>query len=173
MNLEKLSVGTPPDDLNVVIEIPEGSSIKYELDKKSGMIFVDRFVHTAMFFPFNYGFVPHTSADDGDPLDVMVISEKPVVPGSVIRVRPIGMLEMEDESGIDAKILALPHKKVDPMYAHIEDVSQLDNATLNKIKHFFTNYKTLEEGKWVKIKSILGCEDAKKAIMESLIQIED
>lgn len=168
MDLQKLSIGNPPDELNAVIEIPEGSSIKYELDKESGMIVVDRFVHTAMFFPFNYGFVPHTSADDGDPLDIMVISEKPVVPGSVIRVRPIGMLEMEDEAGIDTKILALPHKKVDPMYAHIEDVSELDEATQNKIKHFFSHYKTLEDGKWVKIKRILGRNDARKVIMESI-----
>ncbi|MDB4977822.1 MAG: ppa [Candidatus Peribacteria bacterium] len=168
MNLDKLSIGTPPDEIHVVIEIPEGSSIKYELHKETGLIFVDRFVHTAMFFPFNYGFIPHTMSDDGDPLDVMLISEKPVVPGCVILARPIGMLEMEDESGLDTKILAVPHKKVDPMYAHIEELADLDEATQRKIKHFFSNYKTLEDGKWVKIKNILGREDASKAIMAAV-----
>ena len=136
MNISKLSVGkNPPEEVNVFIEIPQGSSVKYELDKESGVVMVDRFNFTAMFYPFNYGFIPGTSAEDGDPTDVLVISSYSVQPGTVIPARPIGMLEMEDESGIDTKIIAVPVEKVDPFYSHIKDVKDLGDMVLKRIKH--------------------------------------
>lgn len=169
MNIKNLKSGkNPPEEINVFIEIPQGSSVKYELDKESGIIFVDRFTYTAMAYPFNYGFIPKTKAEDGDPVDVLVISTYPVFPGTVIPARPIGMLEMEDEAGIDQKILALPLKKVDPFYENIEDISQLPSAVKNLIKHFFEHYKELEPGKWVKTKNFLGKEKALEIIHKSL-----
>lgn len=151
--MNKLTAGDKaPEQVNVFIEIPQGSSVKYELDKESGVVFVDRFLHTAMNFPFNYGFVPGTLSEDGDPVDVLVISDQTVSPGVVIPSKPIGMLEMEDESGLDAKIIAVPTNKVDPLYGVFEDINDVPEALKNKIKHFFENYKTLESGKWVKIK---------------------
>jgi inorganic pyrophosphatase len=169
MDLTKLSTGkNPPEEVYAFIEIPQGSSTKYELDKDSGVIIVDRFGYTAMSYPFNYGFIPGTSAEDGDATDVLVISTYPVHPGCVIAVRPIGMLQMEDEEGIDTKILAVPTVKVDPFYAHINDVNDLDEATKNKIKHFFDHYKELEPNKWVKTKGFLpkakALEDIKKSM---------
>lgn len=169
MDIKKIPAGkNPPEEINVLIEIPQGSSIKYELDKESGLIFVDRFAYTAMFYPFNYGFIPNTYAEDGDPVDVLVISTYPVAPGTVIPSRPIGMLEMEDEEGIDTKIIAVPTKKVDPFFANIEDISQLDNSTKKKIQHFFNHYKELEPGKWVKTRNFLSKLDAFKAIKKAL-----
>jgi len=168
MDISRISVGNLPEEINVVVEIPQGSSIKYELDKESGALVVDRFIHTAMVYPFNYGFIPQTHADDGDPIDVLLISGQPVTPGCVVPSRPIGMLEMEDEAGIDTKIIAVPAKKVDPWYVKIEDVKDLDEATHEKIKHFFGHYKELEQGKWVKIRQILGKEDAAEAILKSV-----
>ena len=156
-------------DINVLVEIPKGSMVKYELDKETGSLVVDRFMYTAMAYPFNYGFVPNTLAKDGDPVDVMVVSTYPVQAGAILPSRVIGMLEMEDEAGIDNKIIAVPHKKVDPFYAHIADLSELDDATKNLIKHFFENYKSTEPGKWVKVKSFLGKEAAMKDIQESLL----
>lgn len=135
-----------------MIEIPEGTSIKYEIDKASGVLVVDRFLHTAMVYPFNYGFIPDTKGDDGDPLDVVLVSAQPVMPGCVVRARPIGVLEMEDEAGGDEKILAVPAHDVDRWYDDIHDVGDLDMPTREKIRHFFTHYKELEKGKWVKIK---------------------
>ncbi|RMA92563.1 inorganic diphosphatase [Hydrogenothermus marinus] len=169
MDLSKIPAGkNPPDDIYVVVEIPQGSSIKYEVDKESGAVFVDRFLFTAMYYPFNYGFIPNTLAEDGDPTDVLVISSQPVTPGSVIRSRPIGMLEMEDEEGIDTKIIAVPVSKLDPSFDNINEVSDLPEAILNKIKHFFEHYKELEKGKWVKVRdfksSKIAKEDIKKAI---------
>lgn len=169
MDIKKLSVGkNPPEEINVFVEIPQGSSIKYELDKKSGAIMVDRFAYTAMFYPFNYGFIPNTHAEDGDPVDVLVISTYPVHPGTIIPAKPIGMLEMEDEEGIDTKILAVPTKKVDPFYSHINDINNLDETTKEKIKHFFNHYKELEPGKWVKTRNFLGKEKAFEAIKKSI-----
>lgn len=169
MDIKKLSAGkNPPEEVNVLIEIPQGSSIKYELDKETGMIMVDRFVYTAMFYPFNYGFIPQSHAEDGDPTDVLVISTYPVAPGIVIPSRVIGMLEMEDEEGIDTKIIALPTKKVDPFFSNIEDISQLSKETKEMIKHFFEHYKELEPGKWVKIKNFLGKEKAFEAVKKSI-----
>ncbi|RUM49407.1 MAG: inorganic diphosphatase [Hydrogenothermus sp.] len=172
MDLTKIPAGkNPPEDIYVVIEIPQRSSIKYEVDKESGAVFVDRFLFTAMYYPFNYGFIPNTLAEDGDPTDVLVISSQPVVPGSVIRSRPIGMLEMEDEEGIDTKIIAVPVSKLDRSFDNINDVNDLPEATLEKIKHFFEHYKELEKGKWVKVKEFKSAETAKEAIKQDLERV--
>lgn len=169
MNNQKIKPGkNPPEEINVFVEIPQNSSIKYELDKDSGVITVDRFTYTAMSYPFNYGFIPQTKADDGDPIDVLVISSLPVHPGTVIPSRPIGMLEMEDEEGIDTKIIAVPTKKVDPFMADIEDINDLNPTIKEKIKHFFNHYKELEPGKWVKTKKFLPKKEALMAIQKSL-----
>lgn len=165
MDITKLSIGKkPPEEVNVLVEIPQGASVKYELDKDSGVIMVDRFAFTAMVYPFNYGFIPQTKAEDGDPVDVLVISTYPVMPGCAIPVRPVGMLEMEDEEGIDTKILAVPTQKVDPFYAHINDIGDIDEITKKKIQHFFNHYKELEPGKWVKTRDFLGKEKAYESI---------
>ncbi len=169
MEVAKLKPGkNPPEDIFVVIEIPAGSSVKYELDKESGAIFVDRFLYTAMYYPFNYGFVPKTLAEDGDPIDVLVVSNQPVAPGSVIRARPIGVLIMEDESGRDEKIVAVPVSKLDPSFEKINSIEDLPEALLNKIKHFFEHYKELEPGKWVKITGWEGAEKAKELISKAI-----
>lgn len=169
MDLSKLSKGkNPPEEINVVIEIPQGSYIKYEMDKDSGFMMVDRFAFTSMAYPFNYGFMPGTLAADGDPTDVLVICSHPINPGCVIASRPIGMLEMEDEAGIDTKILAVPTAKVDPFYAHINEIDDLGDAIKNKIRHFFEHYKELEPGKWVKLKDFLPKEKAFEDIKKSM-----
>lgn len=169
MHIPKLSSGNnPPSEINVFVEIPQGSSVKYELDKDSGVIFVDRFSYTAMFYPFNYGFIPKTYAEDGDPVDVLIISSYSVAPGTVIPSRPIGMLEMEDEAGVDTKIIAVPTAKVDPFLSRINEMKDIDKATENKIKHFFTHYKEIEPGKWVKIKNFLSKKHAEEAIKKAL-----
>lgn len=149
----KLSIGkNPPSEINAFIEIPQGVSVKYELDKKSGIIFVDRFLFTEMEYPFNYGFIPDTLAQDGDPIDILVLCSKPVVPGVVIPCRPIGMLEMEDEAGLDNKLVAVPLPKVDNKFVNVNDVSELDQKIKDDIKFFFENYKKNEPGKWVKVR---------------------
>ncbi|WP_461831620.1 inorganic diphosphatase [Aquifex sp.] len=158
----------PPEDIYVVVEIPQGSGIKYELDKETGVIFVDRFLFTAMYYPFNYGFIPQTLADDGDPVDVLVISREPVAPGSVMRCRPIGMLEMRDEEGIDTKLIAVPHEKLDPSYSDIKTVDQLPEIIRERIKHFFEHYKELEPGKWVKVENWKGLQDAIEEIKKGI-----
>jgi inorganic pyrophosphatase len=170
MNIMKLSSGkdAPAGLINVLIEIPKDSAIKYELDKDSGIIMVDRFLHTAMRFPANYGFVPNTLADDGDPLDVMVLSEYSVAPGTAIPAVVIGMLEMEDEAGIDTKILAVPSSKIDPLFGEMEDIMDVPEATKNKMKHFYENYKSLEPGKWVKLKEWRDKATALEAVKKSL-----
>jgi inorganic pyrophosphatase len=169
MDITKLSAGKNPQDgqVNVFIEIPKDGNIKYELDKDSGIIMVDRFLYTAMNYPFNYGFVPNTLAEDGDPLDILVLCEQTIMPGTVLPAVVIGMLEMEDESGIDTKILAVPTEKIDPLFG-ILTMEKLPEAMTNKIKHFFENYKTLEPGKWVKIKEWKGRVEALEAVMKSL-----
>ena len=168
MNLSKLSVGkNPPEEVNVVIEIPQGSPIKYEMDKESGFIKVDRFAFTTMVYPFNYGFIPNTHAEDGDPVDVLVISTYAVHPGAYIAVRPIGMLEMEDEAGMDTKLLAVPTVKIDPDYG-VFTMESIPDSMKNKIKHFFENYKTLEPGKWVKIQQWQGKDEALAALKKSM-----
>jgi len=170
VNIKNISAGKDPQkgDVNVFVEIPKDSNIKYELDKESGAIMVDRFLYTAMSYPFNYGFVPATLADDGDPLDIIVLSEHAVVPGSIIPSVVIGMLEMEDEEGIDTKVLAVPTKKVDPLFGEYKDITDVPEATKNKLKHFFENYKTLEPGKWVKIKDWKNKEAALEEVKKSL-----
>ena len=158
----------PPSDINVFIEIPQNSSIKYELDKTTHTIVVDRFLHTAFSYPFNYGFVPNTLAEDGDPIDVLVISQYPVMPGSVIASKPIGMLEMEDEAGIDTKVVAVPQVKIDPIYGKWNDVGDIPEAMQAKIKHFFEQYKALEPGKWVKINNWKDAKAAQMSIQNCL-----
>jgi inorganic pyrophosphatase len=167
--MNTLSSGkNPPEQINVLVEIPAGSSIKYELDKDSGVIFVDRFLYTAFSYPFNYGFVPSTLAEDGDPVDVLVLSDKTVAPGTVIPSVPVGMLEMEDEEGIDTKIVAVPTKKIDPLYGDIKDITEVPQAIKDKMKHFFEHYKELEPGKWVKIKEWKGKKEAMAAIQKAM-----
>lgn len=170
MDVNKLSSGKNPTagEVNVFVEIPKDSNIKYELDKDSGVIMVDRFLYTAMQFPANYGFVPNTLAADGDPLDVLVLSEHSIAPGTVIPAVVIGMLEMEDEKGVDTKILAVPSAKIDPLYGAYKDITDVPEATKNKMKHFFENYKTLEPNKWVKLKEWKGKTDALVAVKSSI-----
>src|SRR5579863_3008308 len=154
-------------EINVLIEIPKNSMVKYKVDKESGILHVDRFIHTAMGYPFNYGFLPNTLSKDGDSVDVMVISTYPVQAGSLLPSRVIGMLEMEDESGIDNKIIAVPTRTVDPFYATIQDLSDLNEATKNLIKHFFENYKDIEPGKWTKVNNFVGKQEAWREIEAS------
>jgi len=169
MDLAKLSAGiNPPEEINVFVEIPQGSFIKYEMDKDTGFITVDRFSYTSMAFPGNYGFIPQTHGEDGDPLDVLLISTYPVSSGVVVPSRVVGMLEMEDEEGIDTKIIAVPTKKVDPFYQHVENIDDLDETLKKKIQHYFNRYKELEPGKWVKTKNFLSKEEAFKAIKKAL-----
>ncbi|ALU11455.1 inorganic pyrophosphatase [Ignicoccus islandicus DSM 13165] len=169
VNLDKLGPGEKaPEVVNVVIEIPMGGYVKYEMDKETGFIKVDRVLYTAMYYPFNYGFIPATLEEDGDPVDVLVISHDPFYPGTYVKARPIGVLVMEDEEGPDSKIIAVPVEKVDPRFKEIRDVSDLDDLTKDKIKHFFEHYKELEPGKWVKIKDWLPKEEAYKKIKEAI-----
>jgi len=168
MDLSKIVSKNPPEDIYAFIEIPKDSNIKYELNKESGVIFVDRLLFTAMYYPFNYGFVPNTLAEDGDPIDIVVISEFSVVPGSVIRCSLVGMLEMEDEAGIDTKLLAVPHKKIDPAFSYVKDVDDLPVHIKEKIKHFFEHYKELEQGKWVKLKNFLSKEKATEELRKAI-----
>ena len=155
-----------PEDIYVVIEIPANSSpVKYEIDKDADALFVDRFMASPMFYPANYGYINNTLADDGDALDVLVVTPYPVVPGSVIRCRPVGVLNMTDEAGEDAKLLAVPHEKLTQAYNDVQDISDLPELLLNQIKEFFENYKNLEKGKWVKVESWEGVESAKAKIL--------
>lgn len=169
MNISKIKSGLNPEKVNAVIEIPYGSNIKYEIDKESGSVVVDRVLYSAMFYPANYGFVPNTLASDGDPADILVLNEYPLQAGSVIPCRLIGVLVMEDEAGMDEKLLAVPVSKIDPRFENIKSIDDLPKATLNKIKNFFETYKLLEPGKWVKVKDFA---DAKKAeeILENAIK---
>ncbi len=170
MGLEHIQSGrSVPDDINVVIEIPAHSDpVKYEVDKESGMVMVDRFVGTCMFYPCNYGFVPHTLSEDGDPVDVLVVAPFPLKPGVIVRCRPIGMLRMTDESGPDAKILSVPVDKLTPRYKHVQKPEDLSQDLLASIAHFFQHYKDLEEGKWVKIDGWEGIESARAEILASI-----
>ncbi len=162
MNIDKISIGdNSPKNVNVIIEVSMGSQpVKYEMDKESGAIFVDRFLHTAMHYPCNYGFIPHTLSGDGDPVDVMVLTQYPIVPAAVISVRPIGVLMMEDEAGEDEKILAVPIAKLHPYYDNITNYTDMPEILRDQITHFFSHYKDLESGKSV---NITGWRDAKKA----------
>ena len=158
-----------PDDVNVIIEIPRyGDPIKYEVDKESGAMFVDRFMSTAMHYPCNYGYIPQTLSDDGDPADVLVLAPFPLVTGSVVRCRPLGILRMTDESGEDAKILAAPIEKISPMKKDLQDLDDVPEILVKRIAHFFEHYKDLEEGKWVKVEGWENAEAAKKEILASV-----
>jgi inorganic pyrophosphatase len=149
---DKIGPGSKaPEEVNVVIEIPMNSGVKYELDKESGVLVVDRILYTSMVYPFNYGFIPGTLEEDGDPVDILVVSYDSLVPGSVIKARPVGVLETEDEKGRDAKIVAVPSDKIDPRFQDIRDVNDIPEAVRQRIEHFFQHYKELEKGKWVKI----------------------
>jgi len=170
MNIEKIRVGSnPPEDINVIIEVPIGGEpIKYEMDKESGALVVDRFLYTSMRYPGNYGFIPHTLSDDGDPCDVIVCNTRAIVPGAVINCRPVGVLLMEDESGTDEKIIAVPSPKLTRRYEKVQEYTDLPDITLEQIEHFFAHYKDLEKPKWVKI---IGWGDAAKSkaiIQESI-----
>ncbi|MFC6441227.1 inorganic diphosphatase [Bowmanella sp. JS7-9] len=163
-----------PDEINVIIEIPAHSDpVKYEVDKESGAIFVDRFMATCMHYPTNYGYVPHTLSEDGDPVDVLVITPFPLLAGSVIRCRPVGVLNMTDESGKDAKVLAVPVDKLSTIYRGINEVEQVPELLLKQIEHFFEHYKDLEPGKWVKIDGWAGAAAAKDEIVNSVKRYED
>jgi inorganic pyrophosphatase len=162
MRIDAISIGNnPPEDVNVIVEVPVGGHpIKYEMDKEAGTLVVDRFLYTPMTYPGNYGFVPHTLSEDGDPIDVLIASTRPLVPGCVINVRPIGVLKMEDNSGKDEKIIAVPSPKLTLRYEKVKDYTDLPEITLKQIEHFFEHYKDLEPGKWVKI---FGWGDSKEA----------
>lgn len=170
MDLSKISVGpNPPKDVHAIIEIPLGGvPVKYEMDKASGALFVDRFLHTAMFYPGNYGFIPHTLSADGDPCDVLVVSQVPVVAGAVIRCRPVGALVMEDEAGGDEKILAVPVDKLHPFYTGVRDYRDLPTVMCEQIAHFFQHYKDLEKDKWVTIVKWLDADAAEQLIVDAM-----
>ena len=170
MIIDKVPVGSDvPECVNVIIEIPALSTpVKYELDKESGALFVDRFMSAPMFYPANYGFIPHTLAEDGDPTDVLVVTPTPLMHGSIIPVRPVGMLRMADESGIDAKIIAVPKAKLSPEYKDITSYTQLPALLMQQIQHFFERYKELEPGKWVKVEGWEDADGAKKEILASI-----
>jgi inorganic pyrophosphatase len=170
MDINRLPIGkNPPFEINAFIEIPMGGApVKYELDKESGAMFVDRFLHTAMHYPCNYGFIPHTLSADGDPVDVAVLSQIPVSPGVVIPSRPIGVLLMEDESGIDEKILAVPIDKLHPYYAEVGSYRDVRPVLLDQISHFFGHYKDLEKGKWVKVQGWSEREEAFELIRQGV-----
>ncbi|BAT59260.1 inorganic pyrophosphatase [Variibacter gotjawalensis] len=170
MRIEAIAIGdNPPEDVNVIIEVPIGGEpIKYEMHKEAGTLVVDRFLHTPMRYPGNYGFVPHTLSDDGDPIDVLVANTRPIVPGAVINVRPIGVMRMEDNSGGDEKIIAVPVTRLTQRYEHVLNYTQLPHITIEQIQHFFEHYKDLEPGKWVKLLGWGDADEAKKLITESI-----
>ncbi len=158
-----------PNDIYVAIEIPANHTpIKYEIDKDSDTLFVDRFLATPMFYPANYGYIPNTLADDGDPLDVLVVTPYPVAAGSVIRARPVGVLQMTDEAGGDAKLVAVPHEKLTPLYNDVKEYTDLPKLLLDQIKHFFEHYKDLEKGKWVKVEGWADANAAKEEIKKAV-----
>ncbi len=158
----------PPNDIYAVIEIPKDSNIKYEVDEKTGILFVDRKLFTSMTYPFNYGFIPQTKEEDGDPIDVLILSNDPYSPLSVIRAKPIGVLIMEDEEGKDSKIIVVPDKKIDTRYSKLNDIEQIDEEILDKIKHFFEHYKELEKDKFVKVIEWKNKDVAEKLVTEGM-----
>ena len=170
MNLDAIAIGhNPPEDVNTVIEVPIGGEpVKYEMDKQAGTLVVDRFLYTAMRYPGNYGFIPHTLSGDGDPCDVLIANTRAIVPGAVMSVRPVGVLFMEDEAGGDEKIIAVPSLKLTQRYANVNSYSDLPEITLQQIQHFFEHYKDLEPGKWVKIGDWHAVDVARKLIREAI-----
>jgi len=170
MNLSKIAIGkNVPEEVNVLIENPMGGvPVKYELDKESGLMMVDRFLHTAMYYPGNYGFIPHTLSEDGDPVDVMVIGNVPVLPGVIMASRPVGVLMMEDDKGLDEKIIAVPVARLYPYHDNVEDYTDIRPILREQIEHFFAHYKDLEKNKWVKLDGWRDAAAAKKLIMEGV-----
>jgi inorganic pyrophosphatase len=170
MRLDAISIGrNPPDEVNVVIEVAIGGEpIKYEMDKEAGTLFVDRFLYTPMRYPGNYGFIPHTLSEDGDPCDVLVANTRPLIPGSYIAVRPIGVMMMEDEGGGDEKIIAVPVPKLTKRYENVHNYTDLPKITLDQIQHFFEHYKDLEPGKWVKLTGWGDASKARQLILEAI-----
>ncbi|MEM7404771.1 MAG: inorganic diphosphatase [Pseudomonadota bacterium] len=170
MRIEAIAVGeNPPKDINVIIEVPVGGEpIKYELDKDSGTLVVDRFLYTPMRYPGNYGFVPHTLSEDGDPADVLVCNTRAIIPGAVLNCRPVGVLVMEDDAGQDEKIIAVPSTKLTQRYVNVKTVNDLPDITLEQIQHFFEHYKDLEPGKWVRIIRWDGPEEAERLLVEAI-----
>ncbi|MEO0998360.1 MAG: inorganic diphosphatase [Pseudomonadota bacterium] len=174
MRIENVDLGVdPPKDVNVIVEVPLGAEpVKYEFDKPSGALYVDRFLYSAMHYPCNYGFVPHTLADDGDPVDVMCVGNRPLVPGAVLGVRPVGVLMMEDEAGQDEKILAVPSRRLTQYYNTVEDYRDLPEILRTRISHFFENYKALEPDKWVRVVGWESREKAEELIVEGVAAAE-
>jgi inorganic pyrophosphatase len=170
MRIEAIASGeNPPDDINVIIEVPVGGEpIKYELDKASGTLIVDRFLYTPMRYPGNYGFVPHTLSADGDPIDVLVCNTRAIIPGAVMNCRPVGVLVMEDDGGGDEKIIAVPNSKLTKRYDSVRDVGDLPQITVDQVLHFFAHYKDLEPNKWVKIDHLGNAAEAKRLIGEAI-----
>jgi inorganic pyrophosphatase len=175
MNLDLISIGeNPPQDVNVIVEVPIGGEpIKYEWNKTAGALVVDRFLHTAMHFPGNYGFVPHTLSDDGDPIDVLVANTRPIFPGALINVRPIGVLKMEDDGGGDEKIIAVPTPKLTMRYAEVKNYTDMPSITLQQIQHFFEHYKDLEAGKWVKLIGWGDADEARRLIAAAIAKAKE
>lgn len=174
MRIDAIPVGdNPPEDINVIIEIPVGGEpIKYELDKASGALYVDRFLYTPMRYPGNYGFVPHTLSDDGDPVDILIPTTRPLVPGSVISCRPIGVLMMKDEAGHDEKVIAVPLSKLTRRYENVSEATDLPTITLEQIQHFFEHYKDLEPEKWVEFERWGTADEARQIIVEAIERAE-
>ena len=170
MNINEIPIGdNPPWDINVIIEVPLGREpVKYEMDKKSGGLFVDRVMHTSMRYPCNYGFVPHTLSEDGDPIDVLVASTVAFMSGSIVRSRPVGVLKMKDEKGTDEKILAVPVNALNPYYSHIKEYDDFPQLLLDQVSHFFSHYKDLESGKWVELDSWGNAQEAADFIQDSI-----
>lgn len=170
MRLDAIAIGkNPPYDVNVIVEVPIGGEpIKYEMDKDAGTLVVDRFLYTPMRYPGNYGFVPHTLSEDGDPIDVLIANTRPIIPGAIINVKPIGVLRMEDDGGGDEKIIAVPSPKLTQRYSKVENYSDLPEITWRQIEHFFLHYKDLEPGKWVKLLGWGDAAEARKLILEAV-----
>jgi inorganic pyrophosphatase len=170
MRIDAISIGTnPPQEVNVIIEVAIGGEpIKYEMDKEAGTLVVDRFLYTPMRYPGNYGFIPHTLSEDGDPCDVLVANTRPIIPGAIMSVRPIGVMKMQDEAGGDEKIIAVPSHKISKRYDGITNYTQLPQITLDQIQHFFEHYKDLEPGKWVKLLGWGDADEARRLIVEAM-----
>ncbi len=174
MRIEAISIGrNPPKEVNVIVEVPVGGEpIKYEMDKVAGTLVVDRFLYTSMRYPGNYGFVPHTLSDDGDPIDVLIANQRGIVPGAVIAVRPVGVLKMQDEAGGDEKIIAVPVPRLTRRYENVLNYKQLPEITLQQIEHFFAHYKDLEGGKWVKVMGWGDADEAEQMIIDSIARAQ-
>jgi len=174
MRIDAVPIGkNPPEDINVIVEVPVGGEpIKYEMDKAAGAMYVDRFLYTPMRYPGNYGFVPHTLSDDGDPIDVLVPNQRPIVPGAIMNCRPIGVLCMEDEGGGDEKVIAVPSHKLTRRYDKVRSIEDLPVITIQQIEHFFEHYKDLEEGKWVKVVRWGGIDEAFAMVRQAIQRFE-